>query len=104
MDKDDVDLLIQEFSKTTDHWTSLGLQSLSRFFELSTRNAEREFNLFLSITTLSAAFLAIAVPLIRDSISASLVLAVIAFLGTAILGIIILLLTMALPAFQWVAG
>lgn len=93
MDKEDLELLIKEFSYSAEKWTELGIESIYRSSDLQVHNAEREFNLFLNITTLSVAFLTIVVPLIRDSLSVILFLAIFFFLFTSILGIIILKLT-----------
>ena len=89
-DKEDLELYITEFFNTSEKWTSQGFQSIERSFDLSVRNGDREFNLFLSLTTLSAAFLAIVPPLIKDSFSISLILTIILFLFSTLLGIIIL--------------
>lgn len=91
--EEDIDLYIAEFSNTAERWTELTLQSLYRTFELNVKNSEREFNVFLGITSISAAFLTIVAPLIRDALSTLLVLSISFFLLTFLLGLSILLTT-----------
>lgn len=89
-DKEDLELYIAEFFNTSEKWTGQSFQSIQRSFDLSVRNGDREFNLFLSLTTLSAAFLTIVAPLIKDSLSLPLILTIVLFLLSTLLGIIIL--------------
>ncbi len=93
MDKEDVDLLIKELSGNAEKWTQLSIEGLYRTFDLEVRNNEREFNLYLNIATISVAFLAIGAPLIRDSLSFYLLWAIISFLLSSIIGIVILVIT-----------
>jgi len=93
MDKGDVELLIGELSNSSEKWTQLSIDSLYRSRDLHAHNNEREFNLFLNIITVSIAFLAIGVPLIKGPLSFPLFWAIGSFLLTSICGIIILIIT-----------
>ena len=93
MEKEDIDLALEEFTRSVEGWTKLIFDTVYRTFDLSTRNSEREFNLYLAMTSLSVAFLTIVIPIIKDFISLSLIIATFFALSTAILGIMTLRLT-----------
>ena len=93
MDKQDIDLIIKELSGNSEKWTQLSIDSLYRSWDLQVHNNEREFNLFLNIVTISIAFLAIGVPLIRGSLSFFPIWMISSFLLTSICGIIVLIIT-----------
>jgi hypothetical protein len=58
--------LIKDFDKTADKWGDLRLRAVYRYHDLRIGNSEREFNLSLSLLSISVAFLAIVVPLLKD--------------------------------------
>jgi len=95
MDEEELKLYIEEFSRSADRWTDLALDSVYRSFDLQQKNSDREFNLLLNITSISTVFLAIVIPLIRNSLSASIILslATIYFFLASILGVILLIST-----------
>jgi hypothetical protein len=92
MDVKDLDFLIEESSNSVERWTDLAFKALDRSFDLQTRNADRWFNLVLSITTISTAFFTIVAPL-KSTPSETLTFTTYLFLSTSILGIIILVAT-----------
>lgn len=93
MIKEDLELLTKEFQNSSERWTDLALGRLHYTFDLNARNADREFNLFLSLTALSAAFLAIIVPLIIDRFDVFMIFATVFFLISSIVGIALLVFT-----------
>lgn len=93
MTKEDLELLTKEFQNSSERWTDLALDRLHYTFDLNARNADREFNLFLSLTALSAAFLAIIVPLIVDRFDVFMIFATVFFLISSIVGIALLVFT-----------
>ena len=94
MDQDKLNLLIKEFSGAVEHWTDFGLSTVNRNYELNLRNSEREFNLILNMSTLAAAFLAIALPIAEKFATSGMINVItILFLGSSILGVFSLLIT-----------
>lgn len=93
MEKEDIDLALEEFTNSVEGWTKLSLDTLYHTSDLDTRNSEREFNLYLAMTSLSVAFLTIVVPLIKDFISITLIITIFFAFTTTIFGITSLRLT-----------
>lgn len=91
----ELDLYISEFTSSKDNWTNLSLEQLSKSYQLEINNSNREFNLTLHITTISAAFLTVVVPLIDTEMSGFLVIAEKAFLATLLFGILKLMITLS---------
>jgi ABC-type Fe3+ transport system permease subunit len=88
-----IDLIISEFAKNREQWANVGLQAAYRYEDLTIRNLDRQFNLVLGLTTISAAFLTIVAPLIKHPFSHSLIFATYSFVTVAALGVIILIIT-----------
>ncbi len=95
MDKDEINLLIEELLRSAERWTDLSIDSLYRSADLGARNSDREFNLILALTSLCVAFLTIVLPITQNGQSLLLLISGISFLLTAIIGIIILILTIS---------
>jgi hypothetical protein len=95
MDKENWEYILEEITSSVDRWSELALQALNRGMELNNRNSDREFNLYLAATSLSAAFLTIVVPLLKNDLSIPLIFAAFFSLITTIMGIASLMVTIA---------
>ncbi len=80
--------LMPEFDKTADKWADLRLRAIYRYHNLKIGNSEREFNLSLSLLSISVAFLAIVVPLLKDYSSDLFFFDLGCFFACSILGLI----------------
>lgn len=95
MDEEDINFGIEEYSRTRDVFTQIALQSLLRSDEVEEGYTIKKLDLFISLTTLSVAFLTIVIPLTRSSLPASTlsIWMAILFLITSISGILLSILT-----------
>ena len=62
----DTDLYLKEFSSDRDRWADVRFRILQNTFDLGVTNSEREFNLFLNLVSISAVFLSIVGPIVKD--------------------------------------
>ena len=110
MEDKDIDLLIQQFSTSADRWTEQLFDSTARHSNMTLKNVDRGFNLTLTLTSISCAFLAIAVPLIKGDLSFVIDMTIVCFLLNAIIGVVGLVITIRrdkkiLPEnFDWERG
>jgi len=93
MDEEDINFGIEEFSRTRDGFTQIALQSLLHSDDIEEGYAVKKLDLFISLTTLSVAFLTIVVPLMRNSLSGILILITILFFVTSLCGILLSIIT-----------
>jgi len=94
MNEKELELLIDEAAKTKETWTQLALQSIIRFHDNKNNNSERLFNLILALSSISVAFLAIVVPLIKGGSWALGMSTILPFLSTAIFGVVSLIIVL----------
>src|SRR5579872_4599128 len=85
--------LVTESWNTKERWATLRLQAMDRYRNLLVGNGDREFNLSLTLVSISVAFLTIVVPLLQDYSSPLFLFGLCSFFIAAILGVIDLLWT-----------
>jgi len=90
MDQQDLDsdLIKEEFNQHRKQWTDIIVQRTFFYAGLKIKLAEREFQLALSLTTISVAFLAIILPLLLGSGIKISSLAIFGFLIASVSGLI----------------
>jgi len=90
MDQQDLDsdLIKEEFNQHRKQWTDIIVQRIFFYAGLKIKLAEREFQLALSLTTISVAFLAIILPLLLGSGIKISSLAIFGFLIASVSGLI----------------
>ena len=86
-------IMLPEASATKERWADIRLQALDRYRNLLIGNGEREFNLSLTLVSISVAFLTIVVPLLNDYTSPFFLFGLCCFFISAILGVVDLLWT-----------
>lgn len=62
----DTDLYLKEFGSDRDRWADVRFRILQNIFDLGVTNSGREFNLFLNLVSISAVFLSIVGPIVKD--------------------------------------